>query len=109
MHASAPTDRGGMGTQIWWGEGAGYSLLLSALGMRSPSEEVSDPYSTASSCNAGAPGLAQTLVICNFGTTLAAESQRCFGIKCVSFRGRDLLNLMLCSNVSKQTQKGDVQ
>ena len=90
MHASTLTNRGGMGTRIRWGEDAGYGLLLSALGMRSPSEETPDPYSTASSCSAGAPGLAQTLVIYDFGATLAAESQRCFGVKCVSFRGRGL-------------------
>lgn len=100
MHASVLIDRSGTGTQIWWGKGAGYGLLLSALGKRSPGEGVSDPYSTASLCSAGASGLVQ---ICYF----SAELQRCFGVKFISFRGTGLQNLTLHSNLNKQAQKRD--
>lgn len=55
---------------------AGYSLLLLALGIRSPSEVVSDPFSTTSSWMEVLVllGLAQTPGICDFVATSAAAT-----------------------------------
>lgn len=65
---------------------AGSGPLLSALGMRSPGECMPDPCSVLSSCSAGSPGLTQILVMWDFGVTLAADTQRYFGVKCIHFR-----------------------
>lgn len=90
---------GGTGT-VFGMDCAGYGPLLLAFGMRSPGECMPDPCSVLSSCSAGSPGLTQTLVTWDFGVTLAADTQRYFGVKCMHFRRMGLWNLILLTLVA---------
>lgn len=74
--ASTPMDRGGMGILIQGG--TCLQPLLLALGVRSPVKQCLIPPPLHPPAVLMPLGLAQSLVICDFGAALAAELQRRF-------------------------------